>query len=88
LNRDNWYESKRQARNKKIEEVNSERAEKRKEQEQEEKEEAAKTRLDRKLQVPLDYEMGTCQSLLTYLSDLLKSTAKEENKSEEEKKED
>jgi len=83
--RDNWYESKRQARNKKIEESNQERAEKRKEIELEEKEKIAQRRLDKKLEVPFEYEIGACQSLISYLTELLSATRTTEQK--EEKKE-
>jgi len=90
INRDNWYESKRQQRNKKIDEQNMERAEKRKELEREEKEKVIQRRLDKKLEIPFEYEMGTCQSLISYLTDLLNATKVNEQKEEKtvEKKEE
>jgi len=83
INRDKWYESKRQDRNKKMDEFNNDRAEKRKEIEKEEKEKKLQTRLERKLTVPFEPEIAILQNLVTYLSEILSS-----NKVNEEKKDD
>jgi len=52
IKRDEWYESKRQARNKKIEEQNQERAEKRKENEHFEEEKILQRRQEKKTRNP------------------------------------
>lgn len=95
INRDNWYESKRQARTKKMDEQNQERAERRKEVERSQKDKVVQIRLDKKQEIPFEYEMGACQSLINYLTELLNATKvteqkdeKAEGKKEEPKKEE
>jgi len=96
IKRDEWYESKRQARNKKIEEQNQERAEKRKENEHFEEEKILQRRQEKKQEIPLEYEITSCQNLISYLNELLSATktadqkeeASKEPKKEEPKKEE